>query len=91
MKCVKGYLIENSQSGKRVIQNEESNLGMRSIEFLLPNQSTIYNNLTTNTNMPNMVTSTTNTTAPTSEDTPQEIEYTFQQFRGLLVNLFRTS
>lgn len=91
MKCVKGYLIENSQSGKRVIQNEESNLGMRSIEFLLPNQSTIYHNLTTNTNMPSMVTSTTNTTAPTSEDTPQEIEYTFQQFRGLLVNLFRTS
>jgi hypothetical protein len=76
MKCIKGYLIENSRSGKRV-QNEGLDRaesinggGMRNVEFLLPNQDKVY------------------TTATPSQ---QEVEVAFQQFRTLLVNLFRAS
>ncbi|KAI8888399.1 hypothetical protein K501DRAFT_240777 [Backusella circina FSU 941] len=77
MKCIKGYLIENSRSGKRV-QNEGLDRaesinggGMRNVEFLLPNQDKVY------------------TTAGTPSQ--QEVEVAFQQFRTLLVNLFRAS
>lgn len=65
MKCIKGYLIEHSQSGKRVLQ-EENNLGLRTIEFILP---PISNHM---------------------DDVSQQ-DVLFQQFRNLLVNLFRTS
>jgi hypothetical protein len=48
MKCVKGYLIENSRNGKRV-QNEgldraESMAGggLRNLEFVLPSRSELY-------------------------------------------------
>lgn len=81
MKCIKGYLIENSQSGKRVLQNEESNLGMRTIEFLLPNQPHVYSHLTPSLTNPTGV----------DDHTPQEIELAFQQFRSSLASLFRTS
>ncbi len=86
MKCIKGFLIENSRSGKRV-QNEgldraESMAGggMRNIEFLLPSQPDVYGPI------PSTVEHIT-----TTGSAPQEVEVAFQQFRSLLVNLFRTS
>ncbi|KAI7907621.1 uncharacterized protein BX663DRAFT_547320 [Cokeromyces recurvatus] len=136
MKCIKGFLIENSRNGKRV-QNEgldraESmgNGGLRNIEFLIPNNAEIYmghhslqqhpshsqyinhgtNTTTTTTTSTTTTTTTTTTTAAittnsntsgidTPLDTngaqsmliPQEVETAFEQFRALLVNLFRTS
>ncbi|KAI8351802.1 hypothetical protein EDC96DRAFT_288966 [Choanephora cucurbitarum] len=88
MKCIKGFLIENSRSGKRV-QSEgsdraESSMGgggMRNIEFILPHRPEVYKSLlqtpmTVNTH---------------HLDIPPEVELAFQQFRTLLVNLFRTS
>ncbi|KAI8083759.1 hypothetical protein BDF21DRAFT_437960 [Thamnidium elegans] len=82
MKSIKGFLIENSRSGKRV-QNEGLDResmgggGMRNIEFLLPKKPDLY------------------TPVPTSEPitgvVPQEVEVAFQQFRSLLTVLFRTS
>lgn len=88
MKCIKGFLIENSRSGKRV-QNEGLDRaesmgggGMRNIEFLLPKKPDIYGggNITT-------------VTDPTTSvvGIPQEVDVAFQQFRTLLVHLFRTS
>lgn len=83
MKCIKGFLIENSRSGKRV-QNEGLDRaesmgggGMRNIEFLLPKKPDVYGPITT--------------TEPTTGVLPQEVEVAFQQFRALLVHLFRTS
>ncbi|KAI8365259.1 uncharacterized protein BYT42DRAFT_550150 [Radiomyces spectabilis] len=86
MKCVKGFLIENSRSGKRS-QNEgvdraESVFGggMRNIEFLLPNHPVVYGQ-----------------THPVSSSTvrasasSQEVEWGFQEFRSLLTNIFRTN
>ncbi|OBZ85856.1 Protein C12orf4, partial [Choanephora cucurbitarum] len=89
MKCIKGFLIENSRSGKRV-QSEgsdraESSMGgggMRNIEFILPHRPEVYKTLV----------QTTNTVVNTHHmDIPPEVELAFQQFRTLLVNLFRTS
>lgn len=76
MKCVKGFLTENSRSGKRV-QGESADRaetvyggGLRNLEFLLPSSSNVYGQ------------------AP---DQNQDVEFAFQQFRSSLVNLFRTS
>ncbi|KAI9361978.1 hypothetical protein BD770DRAFT_360710 [Pilaira anomala] len=83
MKCIKGYLIENSRSGKRV-QNEGLDRGesmggggMRNIEFLLPKKPELY------TPIP--------TTEPITGVVAPEVEIAFQQFRSLLTVLFRTS
>ncbi|KAL0095865.1 hypothetical protein J3Q64DRAFT_1629430 [Phycomyces blakesleeanus] len=100
MKCVKGFLIENSRSGKRV-QTDENVFGggMRNVEFLLPSQAAIYGtgiNGNGNGNG-NGITATTPTTANAPVTSlgafrhPQEVEFAFQQSRTLLVNLFRTS
>ncbi|KAG2212410.1 hypothetical protein INT47_001771 [Mucor saturninus] len=85
MKCIKGFLSENSRSGKRV-QNEGLDRaesmgggGMRNIEFLLPKKPDVYGPISTSTE-------------PTSsKGVPQEVEVAFQQFRALLAYLFRTS
>lgn len=84
MKSIKGFLSENSRSGKRV-QNEGLDRaesmgggGMRNIEFLLPKKPDIYGPI--------------HTTEPTpNANVPQEVEVAFQQFRALLAYLFRTS
>lgn len=126
MKCIKGFLIENSRSGKRV-QNEGLDRaesmgggGMRNIEFLLPSQPDIYGrsssaaggnksavaaggagagaDIGTTTAASGTTPNTPNSalTGGAEQDTmtgaaPQEVEIAFQQFRTLLVNLFRTS
>lgn len=126
MKCIKGFLIENSRSGKRV-QNEGLDRaesmgggGMRNIEFLLPCQPEIYKssaiaaaakeNMIPLTPSTPILSSSSATATPTSAGglngannglatggemmtgaAPQEVEIAFQQFRTLLVNLFRTS
>ncbi|MGO2539447.1 MAG: DUF2362 domain-containing protein [Leuconostoc mesenteroides] len=66
MKCIKGFLIENSRSGKRV-QNEGldraesmASGGMRNIEFLLPSLPEVYATPTPNT--PSTATNATNAT-----------------------------
>lgn len=134
MKCIKGFLIENSRSGKNEggLDRAESSIGsggMRNIEFLLPSQPDIYlsvngpvatastgslasmnNNNNSNSNGAgnNTTTTASNVNTPTLSSTPdglhlisthtasgsgapQEVEIAFQQFRSLLVNLFRTS
>lgn len=134
MKCIKGFLIENSRSGKRV-QNEGLDRaesmgggGMRNVEFLLPSRPDVYtmgvttlpkdssSSAATATATPSSSTANGTTSPPiattTSSDllnhssttvsndasasgnstTPHhEVEVAFQQFRTLLVNLFRTS
>ncbi|KAI9474059.1 MAG: hypothetical protein EXX96DRAFT_541704 [Benjaminiella poitrasii] len=111
MKTIKGFLIENSRSGKRV-QNEgldrAESMGsgaLRNIEFLLPSQAEVYAphpisnsvNMTTTTTTTPAAALTTSTVSidPSLENKslliPQEVEVAFQQFRSLLVNLFRTS
>ncbi|KAF1804441.1 hypothetical protein FB192DRAFT_1339166 [Mucor lusitanicus] len=130
MKCIKGFLIENSRSGKRV-QNEGLDRaesmgggGMRNVEFLLPSRPDVYtmgvtalprdaamSTPTSNGATPPLVTATASTDLLNGSSssggavndggslsnhhngTPphHEVEVAFQQFRTLLVNLFRTS
>ncbi|KAL9553347.1 hypothetical protein MBANPS3_003321 [Mucor bainieri] len=126
MKCIKGFLIENSRSGKRV-QNEGLDRaesmgggGMRNVEFLLPSRPDVYTMGVTalprdaaiatpssNGATPPPITATSSTdllggsSSGAANDgsmsnqnggTPHhEVEVAFQQFRTLLVNLFRTS
>ncbi|KAI8640997.1 hypothetical protein BD408DRAFT_403732 [Parasitella parasitica] len=127
MKCIKGFLIENSRSGKRV-QNEGLDRaesmgggGMRNVEFLLPSRPDVYTvsvaslprdpaTVTTPSSASgNIVTPLTSTassdllntssnlavsdaSAASNSSAPHhEVEVAFQQFRTLLVNLFRTS
>lgn len=125
MKCIKGFLIENSRSGKRV-QNEGLDRaesmgggGMRNVEFLLPSRPDVYtmgvtalprdaaiSTPTSNGATPPPIAATTSTdflNGPSSgavndgslanhNGAPHhEVEVAFQQFRTLLVNLFRTS
>ncbi|KAI9018785.1 hypothetical protein CLU79DRAFT_818781 [Phycomyces nitens] len=96
MKCVKGFLIENSRSGKR-LQTDENVFGggMRNVEFLLPSHAAIYGTHTNNPTSPVTATTPTAATAPVTSvgpfRHPQEVELAFQQSRTLLVNLFRTS
>ncbi|CEP15593.1 hypothetical protein [Parasitella parasitica] len=130
MKCVKGFLIENSRSGKRV-QNEGLDRaesmgggGMRNVEFLLPSRPDVYTmsvaplskdaatapatppSSATTSNTMTPLTSTVSSdllatssslgasdaSAANNSSAPhREVEVAFQQFRTLLVNLFRTS
>ncbi|EPB91034.1 hypothetical protein HMPREF1544_02103 [Mucor circinelloides 1006PhL] len=128
MKCIKGFLIENSRSGKRV-QNEGLDRaesmgggGMRNVEFLLPSRPDVYTmgvtalprdsatatalSSASNGSTPPPITATTSTdllsgsssgavndgSMSNNGGTPHhEVEVAFQQFRTLLVNLFRTS
>ncbi|KAK4519967.1 uncharacterized protein ATC70_010211 [Mucor velutinosus] len=125
MKCIKGFLIENSRSGKRV-QNEGLDRaesmgggGMRNVEFLLPSRPDVYtmgatalprdtliSTPTSNGATPPPITATSSTDLLSGSSsgavndgsmsnfngTPHhEVEVAFQQFRTLLVNLFRTS
>ncbi|KAI7866040.1 hypothetical protein BDF14DRAFT_1882937 [Spinellus fusiger] len=98
MKCVKGFLIENSRSGKR-LQTDENVFGggMRNVEFILPSLSAIY---TSHTSPTSPITASMVRTGTNVVPTPtlsggfrqsQEVELAFQQFRTLLVHLFRTS
>lgn len=123
MKCIKGFLIENSRSGKNEggLDRAESSIGsggMRNIEFLLPSQPDVYVSVSpvatastgsipgNNNNVTHGATSNPNTptlsstpdgllisspAATSNSGAPQEVEIAFQQFRSLLVNLFRTS
>lgn len=91
MKCVKGFLIENSRNNKTRQNDDRSSEsigsgGMRNVEFLLPIQSSIY---TVGLSSPSV--SSTTTPTPSESGIPHEVEMTFQHFRTLLVNLFRTS
>lgn len=81
MKCVKGFLIENSRNNNKTRHDRESigSGGMRNVEFLLPINPAIY---TVDGSSPSEVTET---------GIHHEVEMTFQQFRSLLVHLFRTS
>ncbi|KAF7723555.1 hypothetical protein EC973_001844 [Apophysomyces ossiformis] len=91
MKCVKGFLIENSRNSKRVqtegFERAENVFGggMRNVEFLLPCHTSVYGS-----HHPHHHHHHTNYT-PGSNSQMQELEYAFQQFRTVLVNLFRTS
>ncbi|KAG0186853.1 hypothetical protein DFQ28_007214 [Apophysomyces sp. BC1034] len=88
MKCVKGFLIENSRNSKRVqtegVERAENVFGggMRNVEFMLPCHTSVYGS-----NHPHHH----NNHTPVSSSQPQEVEIAFQQFRTILVNIFRTS
>ncbi|KAI8988888.1 hypothetical protein BDB01DRAFT_848996 [Pilobolus umbonatus] len=90
MKCIKGYLMENSRYGKRLenggIDRSESmgNGALRNIVFLLPSQVNIYHHLSDSSH--NNITQTNANHAP-----PQDVEMAFQQFRSMLASIFRTS